>query len=78
MLLCRLMQTRQFISSRTLVMRVLVLLILMWPAFSFGAAPAAELLANELRFEANKGDAKAQFNLASMYANGEGIPEDDK
>ena len=28
--------------------------------------------------EAEQGDAKAQYNLGVMYANGKGVPEDDK
>ena len=30
-----------------------------------------------LRVQANAGDAAAQFNLGVMYANGEGVPQDD-
>ena len=30
------------------------------------------------RLAAEQGHAKAQFNLAAMYGNGKGVPEDDK
>ena len=29
------------------------------------------------RLSAEQGDASAQFNLGNMYANGEGVPQDD-
>lgn len=32
----------------------------------------------QLRQSAKQGDASAQYNLGSMYANGEGIPKDDR
>ena len=32
----------------------------------------------QLRQRAKQGDASAQYNLGSMYANGEGIPQDDR
>ena len=31
----------------------------------------------EMRSLAYQGDARAQYNLGTMYANGEGVPEDD-
>ena len=32
----------------------------------------------QLRQSAKQGDASAQYNLGSMYANGEGVPQDDR
>ncbi len=34
-------------------------------------------IVKELRLAAEQGDADAQFNLGVMYANGEGVPEND-
>ena len=34
-------------------------------------------IVTELRLAAEQGDADAQFNLGVMYANGEGVPEND-
>jgi TPR repeat protein len=59
-------------------MRVLVLMVLIHPAFSFSDAAEARSRAIELRLEANQRDASAQYYLGMMYANSEGVPEDDK
>ena len=40
------------------------------------AQPSPEEIA-EARAAADKGEAWAQYNLGNMYANGEGVPEDD-
>ena len=45
-------------------------------AAAFGRGDYATALAG-FRFYAEQGDARAQFNLGAMYANGEGVPEDD-
>ena len=58
-------------------MRVLLLLVLLLPALSFGSEEDKRLF-EETQVEANQGHAYAQFNLGVMYANGEGVPEDDK
>ncbi len=39
--------------------------------------PVSELPLDELRALAEQGDASAQYNLGVMYADGEGVPQDD-
>ena len=43
---------------------------------AFAQAPTSEQIA-EYTAAAERGEARAQFNLGSMYENGEGVPEDD-
>ena len=46
---------------------------------AFVAAATAQSAASEqLRLDAQQGDATAQFNLGWMYAKGEGVPQDDR
>ena len=65
---------------------VLLVLVLLWPAagladFSEGLAAAQRgdfaTAIREFRPLAEAGNAWAQYNLGVMYANGEGVPEDD-
>ncbi|HIE87808.1 MAG TPA: sel1 repeat family protein, partial [Gammaproteobacteria bacterium] len=55
-----------------------VLLALLIPATSFGASEEDKRWFEETQVEANQGDADAQYLLGLMYANGRGVPQDDK
>ena len=58
-------------------MRVLTLLVLLFPVLSFGSEEDKQWFEAQ-QVEANQGVASAQYNLGVMYANGEGVPKDDK
>jgi uncharacterized protein len=58
-------------------MRLLMLLILMLPALSFGSEEDNRWFEEQQAF-AERGEANAQFSLGNMYRNGEGVPKDDK
>ena len=58
-------------------MRVLLLLVLMFPVLSFGSDVYKRLF-EERQVLAEQGDVDAQYNLGWMYDNGRGVPEDDK
>ena len=51
-------------------------LLLSLSATAFAQAPTSEQIA-QYTAAAERGEARAQFNLGSMYENGEGVPEDD-
>lgn len=54
------------------------LLILLLTAFlSSGSLSAQSTDIKKLKQLANQGNASAQFNLGAMYANGQGVPQDD-
>ena len=53
-------------------MRYILLLTVLLASNAFAAPDFDETMA-----AANQGDAYAQFNLGVMYANGEGVPEND-
>ncbi len=44
----------------------------------FGVAIGDQQAANLYRISAEQGDATAQYNLASMYAFGRGVPKDEE
>ena len=58
-------------------MRLLMLLVLLLPALSFGSEKE-ERLFEETLVEASQGDADALFRLAVMLENGIGAPKDGK
>jgi len=70
---------------RTLTPIVFILLLLFWPALvhadfqagkdAFYRGDYATAL-KEWQPLAEQGDADAQFNLGSLYANGQGVPQD--
>ena len=57
-------------------MRLLMLLVLMFPVLSFGSEEAKRLF-EEQQVLAEQGLAFAQYNLGLMYATGEGVPKDN-
>ena len=58
-------------------MRLLMLLVLLLPALSFGSESDKQLF-RERQVLAEQGDAVAQYNLGVMYRIGRGVPKDDK
>ena len=59
-------------ENLTYVLVTLAILV----AFQPGPAEAQDI--EEIRQAAEQGEAKAQYNLGVMYAEGEGVPEDDR
>ena len=54
----------------------LIAVAILIAAFSAPISAQQETV-TEVRAKAEQGDAEAQFNLGVMYANGEGVPQDD-
>ena len=68
------MRTKQSTLSNLRILRQCLLLgVLLTPVMAVGQAPNFE---DTLRL-AEEGYSYAQYNLGVMYANGEGVPEDD-
>ena len=59
-----------------MIKAIIAALLLSLSMTAFAQAPSPEQIA-EYRAAADKGEAWAQYNLGIMYANGEGVPEDD-
>jgi len=58
-------------------MRLLMLLVLLFPVLSFGSEEDKRWF-KEQQVLAEQGNASAQFNLGLMYSLGTGVPKDDK
>ena len=68
--------------NKILLAKLLTVFLLMG-VLSFYAVPQVDAKADDIDIEttiqkAEQGDASAQFNLAKMYGNGEGITQDYK
>ena len=58
-------------------MRLLMLLVLLFPVLSFGSDVYKRLF-EETQVKAEQGEANAQYLLGAMYSLGEGVPKDQK